>query len=52
MAVSLSDEMQRAFLSPLFLGGVAVAFTGILFSGAFDLSISEVSHMDALSVFR
>ena len=52
MAVSLSDEMQRAFLSPLFLGGVAVAFTGILFSGAFDLSISEVSRMDALSVFR
>ena len=31
---------------------VIVAFTGILFSGAFDLSISEVSRMDALSVFR
>ena len=49
---SLGSEMRRAFVSPLFLTGVAVAFAGLLFSGAPDLSAGEISSMDALAVFR
>ena len=49
---SLASEMRRAFISPLFLVGVAVSFAGLLFSGVPDLSAGEASSMDALAVFR
>lgn len=45
-------ELRRALVSPLFFGGVAVVFAGLLFAGAVDLSAGESSQMDALAVFR
>lgn len=52
MKRALFSEIHRAFISPLFLVGMGVAFAGLLFSGAVDLSAGELSNMDALAVFR